>query len=243
MGTTATVTLGTAIQDLAGNALAAPFMFTFMTLSDTTAPTVTSTTPVANNPNTPLTSSVVITFSEPVTNVTTSTFIVDDGSPVSGTLSSSSMGRTWTFTPTNQLAGMAMVTVTLSTGIRDLASNALAAPFAYMFMTVADTFPPTLQSSVPASGATGVSTTATVSVTFNEPATNVNGSTFVVSTGGGVFVIPGTYVSSNGGRTWTYTPNFPYSAAAAVGVSLKAGIQDLLGNATTADMNFSFMTQ
>lgn len=93
--------------------------------ADVTAPAVTSSTPATGATDVARTTTITLVFSEGVTNVSTTTVVVDDGNAVTGTLAMQS-ATTYVFTPTMMLAPNATVTVTLTTGITDLAGNALA---------------------------------------------------------------------------------------------------------------------
>src|SRR5947209_12311002 len=65
---TATVKSGpSGVKDLAGNALASDFIWSFTTLPDTIPPTVTSVTPASGATGIALTTAVTATFSDPMT--------------------------------------------------------------------------------------------------------------------------------------------------------------------------------
>ncbi|WP_423224350.1 ExeM/NucH family extracellular endonuclease [Candidatus Amarolinea aalborgensis] len=101
---------------------------------DTTPPTVLSTIPISNATNVLLNSTVQVTFSEPVSNVTTSTLtVVSAGGPVTGAISGTGANRT--FTPSALLAPTTLYTATLTTGITDLSNNALASNYVWSFTT------------------------------------------------------------------------------------------------------------
>src|SRR5437867_3072902 len=78
------------------------------------------------------------TFSEAVQrstiNTNTST-VKDKNRPVAGTVSLSPDGKTATFTPSSNLAASATYTATISTGVKDLAGNAMAANYVWTFTT------------------------------------------------------------------------------------------------------------
>src|SRR5439155_1707074 len=196
--TTYTATITTGARDLAGNALASDFVWSFTTGANpnTTAPAVSFTVPpltvnfagatatfapafatanvgiVANaGTGVPISGNVAATFSEamdPLT-ITTATFLLQQGTtPVVGTVSYA--GVTATFTPTSVLAPLTTFTATITTGARDLAGNAPATDFSWSFTTGAnlDTTPPTVSSTVPASGATAVAINQSINATFSK---------------------------------------------------------------------------
>jgi uncharacterized protein (TIGR03437 family) len=136
-GYTATITTGA--EDLAGNALAANYVWAFTTGSstDTTRPTVTSTTP-ANGAQGVTSGVITASFSEPMAplTITTATFTLQQGAtPVSGTVTYS--GTTATFTPSINLTPATAYTATITNGAQDLAGNALAVNYVWSFTTAA----------------------------------------------------------------------------------------------------------
>lgn len=120
------------ITDFAANALV-PFSMQFMTLDE--PPFVLSTEPPFMAINVPTDATIAITFSEPVTDVDTTSFVVDGGL-VTGTVASSSGGAVWTFTPDAALPAATMISVELTTGITDLAGNHMGMPYDYTFTTL-----------------------------------------------------------------------------------------------------------
>lgn len=238
---TVTVTLTTAITDVAGNPLAAAVTWMFTTIPDTTPPTVASTFPLTNGTLVPTNSNITVNFSEPVTGVTTASFTVNDGSAVAGVLGVSNGGATWTFVPTGTMAAAVVVTVTLTTAITDMAGNPLAASYSYNFSTAGagNGSRPSAQSSVPADGATGVSTGTTIAVMFSEPVIGVDATSFTVDAGG---TIAGTRASSDGGRTWTFTPSAALPSGTLVTVMVTSAVTDLEGM-TIAPVTYTFTTQ
>ena len=134
--TVITATLTSGITDLASNALAgAPVTWTFTTGADNVAPSVQSTVPMNGGTNVATSTTITVLFDEPVLNVDLTSFTVNDGAAVAGTLSTAMGGRQWIFAPTAALSAAATVTVTLTTAITDVAANSLAAPVTFTFMT------------------------------------------------------------------------------------------------------------
>lgn len=106
-------------------------------------PTVTSTSPVNNATDVAANTVITATFSEPMTvsTITTSTFIVSDGSgDISGTVFYS--GTTATFTPSSNLSYSAMYTAKITSEVKDTADTAMASDYTWSFMTSME--PPTL---------------------------------------------------------------------------------------------------
>ena len=109
-----------------------------------------------------------------------------------------------------------------------------------------DTTPPTVTSVYPASAATGVSLTTTVSVTFSEAIdpTTLKASTFQVL-GPGNTAVGGSLTYSAASFTATFLPAAALSTSTtytAVVTGGSAGIKDLAGNALAANFTWSFTT-
>ena len=138
---TATITSGA--RSLAGNALAIessqPWTFTTGAAADTTAPTVSSTNPANAATGVAINSAVNATFSEAMdpSTITTTTFkLTGPGTtPVSGTVTYNGTSTTATFTPASNLDASTLCTATITTGVKDLAGNALVAGFPWTFTT------------------------------------------------------------------------------------------------------------
>lgn len=111
---------------------------------DTTPPSVSSTNPAPNANGVPLNLALSAIFSEPISpaTVTSSTFSLTDqaNTVVTGTVTSN--GTTAMFTPSTSLDGSTAYTATLTTGIKDLAGNMLAAPYTWTFTTGTASSPP-----------------------------------------------------------------------------------------------------
>jgi WD40 repeat protein len=108
--------------------------------TDTTPPTVTTRTPAAGAAGVAANTTVTATFSEAMdpASITSATFQLQAGSnpPVAATVSYA--GNTATLTPSSALATSTTYTATVkggSSGVKDLAGNALAADAAWSFTT------------------------------------------------------------------------------------------------------------
>jgi Ice-binding-like/Bacterial Ig-like domain/IPT/TIG domain len=144
---TATITAGA--TDLAGNALAGggapnPWTFTTGTVADTLPPAITFTVPADKATGVALNQGINATFSKAMdpTTISTLTFTVTGPGPgttaVTGTVAYDVPTKIATFTPTSNLAPNATYTATISTGVKDVAGNALvsgAAPNPWTFTT------------------------------------------------------------------------------------------------------------
>jgi hypothetical protein len=133
-----TVTISTRATDLAGNNWENPVVWSFTTgaLPDATPPAVNSVSPLNQATGTAVNSLITATFSEALDSetVNTATFTLMQGtSPVNGTVSCS--GATVNYTPSAALSYSTTYTANLTTGIKDLSGNSLAASYQWSFTT------------------------------------------------------------------------------------------------------------
>ncbi|MBN1136165.1 MAG: Ig-like domain-containing protein [Anaerolineae bacterium] len=151
-------------------------------LIDATPPTVLDTVPQNGQTNVNPHKPIYATFSEALdpTTVNASTFLVTvtaSGQPVAGTVTYNAAAHQAVFTPSTYLSPYQQHTARLTTGIEDLAGNALAADYVWSFYAGArDTTAPSITSRDPDVDATDVSLSTNIIVTFSEemnPATVV----------------------------------------------------------------------
>jgi methionine-rich copper-binding protein CopC len=160
----------------------APNMTAVVTLNFDAAPTVSSTTPANGAISQAVNSNITVNFSEAV-NATTSSFTIECPNP--GNLQtfavSGSGTSTITLDPTVDLPVGTLCTVTVianqisDTDAIDPPDN-MAANYLFSFTTETA---PTVTTTVPANGATGVAVNSNITVNFSENV-NVTGSTFTL---------------------------------------------------------------
>jgi hypothetical protein len=146
-GTTYDATITTALKDLSGNALATDFQWTFTTGSstNTTPPSIVSTNPANFSTGICINKSVNVTFSEAMdaSSINTATFTVATstapGAPMAGTVAYDVPGNVATFTAAAALTANASYVATITTGVKDLAGNALSTSSATTFTTNSST--------------------------------------------------------------------------------------------------------
>jgi uncharacterized protein (TIGR03437 family) len=240
-----TATITTGVQDLSGNALAATYVWTFTTgaAPDLTPPTVSSTVPANGATNVPIGNALSATFDEAMNPLTinTATFTLKQGATaVLGTVTYA--GVTATFTPLANLAPSLPFTATITTGVTDLAGNALVSNYVWSFTTGAtpDLTPPTVSSTVPANGATNVPIGNALSATFDEAMNPLTISTATFTLKQGVTSVSGTVTYA--GVTATFTPLGSLAADLPFTATIATGALDLAGNALVANYVWTFTT-
>jgi hypothetical protein len=170
------------VEDLAGNPMAADFVWTFDTAAapDTLAPRISSVNPANLATGVPLDKRVNATFTEamdPLTIVTANFSLKTGGAPVTGTIAYDALNNIATITPLALLSPSTTYTVSLAAGAKDLAGNALAAgtlPNPWTFTTAAAPAPAILidlklATPFAIASAAGMTNTATA------PVTTING--------------------------------------------------------------------
>ncbi|MGY5894919.1 Ig-like domain-containing protein, partial [Blastococcus deserti] len=235
-------TLTTGITDTAGNALAANESWEFVTGP---APRVTGRSPAVNATGVSRTANVTATFSEPVQNVSTTTFTLTPaagGAAVTAQVTRSGTTNTWILDPSAELAANTQYTATLASGITDAAGNPLA-PVSWSFTTAAATSSgPVVTNRSPAPDARSVVVGTNVTATFNTAVQNVNTSTFTLAnaaTGQSVAAV----VSFNStSLVATLNPDVNLAPDTRYRATLTTGITDTAGNALAANESWEFVT-
>ncbi|WP_404363215.1 ice-binding family protein [Marinobacter sp.] len=134
-----TAVITTAVESADGKTLPSNYEWSFTTgaAADITPPEVTSTDPADAATGVAINRNITANFSEAmnVATINSSTFTVTDNNtdPVRGTVEV--IGTTAVFNPENDLATGTEYTATLTTEVKDLAANPLAANFVWSFVT------------------------------------------------------------------------------------------------------------
>src|SRR5687767_13104834 len=190
--TTYIATVTTGARDPSANALAAsvipnPWTFTTAAPADNTPPTVTAVSPASGATGVATNTAVNITFSEAMAANTINGATITLRNPSTSALVDgvvTTVGTTGArFTPNVALAAGTTYSLTVTTDVRDVAGNRLAAPFNSTFTTAPapDNTVPTVISVAPAN-LTNAPPNTKVYVTFSEPmdANTITGSTFTL---------------------------------------------------------------
>jgi hypothetical protein len=239
--TTYTATLTTGVQNMAGTGLASAYPWTFTT---DTQPTVLSTSPLNGATGVLLNQAIGATFSAAMNCSTlyapATTFKVagPGGTGVAGSVSCTGNGAI--FTPVNLLATNTLYTATITTGAMDAQGDPLASNVVWSFITGAATTAPTVISTNPVKGATGVPTNQVLAATFGEamnPAT-ISATTFTLKAGSTAVTGAVTYAVS--GSVALFTPTSALAANTLYTATITPGAQDLAGNALASNYVWTF---
>jgi hypothetical protein len=233
LGATYTATITNGVRDAAGNAMSNNYSWSFTTV---TPPTVTSTLP--SGTGVALNTSITATFSRNMdsSTINPTTFTLKDSgnNVVNGNFSfTGTTATTAIFAPTNPLAPSTLYNVSITTGVKDLAGNAMASNCTncnWSFTTglSIDTTHPTVTATTPLDTATDVALNGVVTATFSEymnPST-ISPTTFTLSNG--ATNVPGTVTYS--GTTATFIPSSNLTYSATYTATITSGVTDLEGN-------------
>jgi hypothetical protein len=207
-------------------------------------PLVVSTTPANETSGININTGINATFNEAMnaSTITASSFTVRQGSTlVQGMVSYA--GLTASFSPTSNLALNTAYTATISKGVRDPAGNAMVDDYTWTFTTgsSSDVTRPTVVSTDPVNGATGVMLNKKVSITFSEvmkSSSIINPATFILKQG--TTAVTGTITYA--GVTAVFSPSAALASNTVYTATITTAAQDLAGNAMLNDYTWSFTT-
>jgi hypothetical protein len=225
------------VQDLSGlgnNYTTATFHTA--AVADSTMPTVLSVTPFDGATDVGLNTPIVITFSEslnPATINNTTFALFANGSRFGYIAAVSADSRTVTMYG-GTLPASSLISVEITSGVQDLASNALS-DYTSMFVTTTafDTTRPSIVGQRPGNGGTGVAASLPILLFVNErlDAGTVAGAVQVTQNG---TVIAGDVNLIGNGQVVRFTPASPWAYDALIQVFIDATAADLNGNALIA---------
>ncbi|MEO8062817.1 MAG: DUF4082 domain-containing protein [Pseudomonadota bacterium] len=208
-------------------------------VADTTAPTVTISTPVATpTHSTTVTPLAIGGSASDNVGVTQVSWTNDRGG--SGTAAGTT---SWTASNITLLSGTNVITVTA----RDAANNTSTNTLTVTYTPTADTTPPTVTARTPASGATGVALATTVTVGFNEAMSAATISTSSIELRNGVTLVPAAVSYNAATNVATLTPSAALAVNTVYTVTVRGGatdprVKDVALNALAANDSWSFTT-
>ncbi len=209
-----------------------------VTAPDVTAPTLSSTTPAANATSVATSGTVVLTFSEAVTIADASKITLTGGAGTLDKEHATTDGATITI-PYTGLANSTDYTLNIAAGaFEDLSNNTNDAISAITFRTIApDLTAPTLSNQSISDGATNVSTSGSIVLTFSEDVACTTNATLTTTGSSAISLTPSvsgstvTYSYSGLSNSTSYTFNLPANSVA-----------DLADNKYTSAINITFTT-
>jgi len=207
-------------------------------------PKVISTDPADVATAVSLNRTVDATFNEAINPATinTTTFTITQGTtPVAGLVTYT--GMTATFSPANSFLPNTLYTGTITTGVKDMARNALISNYVWTFTTgVPDLTPPKVISTDPVNAATGVAVDKLVSATFDEVIDSLSAVTSftIANTTQGGTAVSGSV--SYSGMTAVFTPLFNLGSNTTYTAIITTGAKDLAGNHLANNYTWSFTT-
>ena len=147
----ATITAG--VKDLSGNPMEKDYPWFFTTAAtDTTPPSVVSTSPQKDETDVPVNTTITVAFSESMdaSTISDSTFTVKKILNqylynLTGKVTYDDVTKTATFTPSGNLSYSTEYTATITKEVKDLAGNSMADDYPWSFTTIpvpTDTIPP-----------------------------------------------------------------------------------------------------
>ncbi len=244
-GTTYTATVSGSVTDTNGVALGSDNSWSFTTAAAATPPTITNRAPASGASGISTSTNISVTFSRAMSSssFSSSTFSLTPNGSSSGVSASISVsGATATLTPSSALAAATSYTVFVSGSVTDTNGIALGSDSSWIFTTASAPTPPVIISRSPASGATGVSTSTNVAVTFDR---SMNAASFSSST----FSLRAAGASSNvaasinvSGATATLTPSSALTAATNYTVTVAGSVADPGGLTLGTTSTWSFTT-
>jgi hypothetical protein len=244
-----TATITTVASDLAGNPMASNYLWSWRTAlaADATAPRVTDTINADGATNVAVNTRVGATFSEAlnpqsVTNISFSLKQKLNGAAVAGTTSYSGVDAV--FIPLTGLLPGTEYTATVkggTTGVEDLAANALAADYTWSWTTTAgaDTTAPRVVLVNPVELAPSVAVTTSVNATFNEAMDPLTITTANFKVAG----VTGTVSYNAQTKIATFKPDANLAAGTTYTATVTTVAADLAGNTLSVNKVWSFTTE
>jgi len=238
-----TVTIGTGVKNLANQFLSQPYVWSFTTGTNDVPPTVLSTVPVAGATGVSPSANLSATFNKPMdaSSLTPSTFTLKGPNGVALPSTVTYANDVATLNPTSPLTGSTLYTATITTGAKDVAGTFLVSNYTWTFTTASTDVAPTVISTVPTSGATGVSISTKVTATFSEamnPAT-INSANFTLTPAGGT-AVPATVTYSNNAAV--LDPTVALLGSTVYTAVVTTGVTDVAGTPLASKYTWTFTT-
>jgi ice-binding like protein/Big-like domain-containing protein len=256
--TTYTATITSQARDLAGNSLAKDYVWSWTTgaVLDTTLPKVIHTVNADGATNVFINTKIIATFSKVMdpSTITAANFTFMQGStPVPGKVTY--LGLSLIFTPTNLLAANTRYTATITTGVKDLAGNALPSSFVWSWTTGSrlNTATPQILFTTPNITPVTAKTVSlvtpnislgvlTASATFSEPMDPLTITTLTFSLNQGTTPVPGTVIYNPLSLTASFIPTNNLAPNTTYTATVTTGVRNIAGTPLASSTVWSFTT-
>lgn len=256
--TTYTATISNQARDLAGNSLGNDYVWSWTTGTglDTTLPKVIHTVNPDGATNVFMNTKIIASFSKVMdpSTITAANFSFMQGStPVPGKVTY--LGLSLVFTPTILLAANTNYTATITTGVKDLAGNALPRNYVWNWTTGAslNTSTPQVLYTTPKISSGSAKTAAlilpnislgvlTASATFSEPMDPLTITTLTFSLSQGTNPVPGTVIYNPQSLTASFIPTTTLAPNTTYTATLSTGIRNIAGTPLASNAVWSFTT-
>ena len=212
---------------------------------DCTVPTVTTSLPANGATNVSVNTSIVVQFSQAVTNVNSTTVTLHSGS-VDGALVTATItpgaSNTYTLTPNTALSYSTEYFVVVGPGITSTTGVAMVQTTSN-FTTAAAAAAPTVTMITPTNGATGVESTTSITLQFSEAVSGVGSADITLhsSNASGSVVTIGT-ITAGASNTYSFTPTSPLDYSTEYFVVVGSGVTGTATGIAVANTSFSFTT-
>ncbi len=236
---------GALLRDTSGNAVGGRFTTTFVAgaIADASAPQVTAISPVSGQTGASRITRPFVQFNEPIDPTTLSAqnlHLRQAGTNIPGRIEWVPADLRVVFVPDARLPGNAQLTFTVGAGIADTSGNVRTQTNSVGFTTQANGAAQ-LVSSHPVQGAQNVPVNGAVRLVFSEPV-EVTTLDVEVTSGANADPVPGSLTYDEASASALYRPASALPSGEDITVTVKAGLQDKEGLATTDDVVRAFTT-
>ncbi|MDD2539922.1 MAG: Ig-like domain-containing protein [Desulfuromonadaceae bacterium] len=210
---------------------------------------VTASTVPSASTDVALNTTVSVTFSTGMTtsSITTSSFYIEDSAGnqvVTNNPVASNSNKTFTITPTANLAACGTYTIIVTTSVQSSSSpkGNLVTQYSKTFQTITDASAPTVTGRVPAVGATGVNESSPVMVTFSKlmDTTTIDATVFGLDNGATGNI---TFSTASNVTTALYTPSPNLVSSTLYRATVGTGAKSACNVAMSAPYSWTFTTR
>lgn len=215
-------------------------------LTDATAPQVVGISPADGASNVDVNSKVMVTFNEAMdeASVNASNLVLVDrfSNVVPASVAAGPYTNTWTLTPAAPMAYDSSYHFTVTSEVRDLAGNPLAATPTISFTTAPapDATPPAVVAVSPPAGSSCAGSNRAVTITLSEDV--VASTLFFGLTGPGGLPVAGGVSHQGGTLVWSFNAFDGLAPGVSYQATVAAGLKDYSNNVMNADYNWNFST-